>query len=69
MTFVAIFFCEDVCDIMSTRYVMYVDEFLFDVFANGIVAQLDVTDGSCRFIFTPLDACYVIVEYVDRLRQ
>ena len=43
---------------------MDIDEFSFDVFLDGVVTELDVANGTCSSIFTPLYTCHVVVKYI-----
>ena len=65
MSFITIFLREYVGDVVSTWYVLYVDEFLLYVFSNCIISKLYVSNCSCCLIFAPLDTRRVIVEDVD----
>lgn len=62
MTFITVFFRENICNVVGTRYVLYVNEFLLNIFSNCIVSKLDMSNHPGCPVFTPLDACHVIVE-------
>ena len=61
MISVFIFFGKDIGDILSSRDVFYVDEFILDCFADGVILELDVAYGTCGSILPPSYTCHIIV--------
>ena len=63
MFFISIFFGEDVCDVVRSRDVFDMDGFGLYGFADGVISELNVSDGSGGSVFTPLDTgCVVLVD-------
>ena len=62
MALITIFFREYIGDVVGTGDVMDVDEFSLYVFTDGVVSELDVSNGTCCSILAPLDTCHVVIE-------
>ena len=61
---IAIFFGEDVGNVVGSWDVVDIYKVAFDILSNSIITQLNVTNATCHLVFAPLDPCRVVIEYV-----
>ena len=69
MILVSIFLGKNICDVMSTGNVMDIDVFSLVVLSDCVVTQLYVSNGTRCLVFAPLNACHVVIKYVDWTRK
>ena len=53
MVFIPVFFSEYVGDVVTSWNVVKIDEFTLYIFSDGVVAELDMSNGTCCLVLAP----------------